>query len=59
MLPRLALGRADEYHMSETRLRSEETPTEGKVQAPFCRKSSQVASADQRHPAVRPASKPR
>src|ERR1700722_12357702 len=33
--PRLSLGRADEYRMSETRLRSQETRTEGKVQAPF------------------------
>jgi hypothetical protein len=48
MLPRLALGRADEYHMSETRLRSQETPAEGKMQAPFCRKTSQGASADGR-----------
>jgi hypothetical protein len=31
--------------MSKTRLGSQETPTEGKVQAPFCRKSSQGAGA--------------
>ena len=57
MLPRLSLGRADEYHMSGTRLRSQETPMEGKVQAPFCRISSRGASADGRHQAGRPASK--